>query len=58
MLFLYDFFLTFGSEVRFVWPAKSSFARTAFLLNKYVVIAVLIGTAYGEYIVSNEKETR
>jgi len=43
---LYDCCLTFGSEVRFVWPAKSSFARTAFLLNKYGVIVMLIGTAF------------
>ncbi|KLO09485.1 hypothetical protein SCHPADRAFT_907705 [Schizopora paradoxa] len=46
VLFLYDFCLTFEGEIRFVWPAKSSFARTAFLLNKYVVIIMLIATAY------------
>ncbi|KAH8119509.1 hypothetical protein DFH11DRAFT_1500977 [Phellopilus nigrolimitatus] len=45
VIMLYDHILTFGDEVRFVWHAKPSFAKKAFLANRYLVPAVLIGVA-------------
>ncbi|KAI5115002.1 hypothetical protein M0805_005178 [Coniferiporia weirii] len=39
---LYDHILSFDDEVRLVWQAKPSFAKKAFLLNKYLVPAVLL----------------
>ncbi|KAI5115927.1 hypothetical protein M0805_009863 [Coniferiporia weirii] len=45
VMLLYDHVLSFDDEVRLVWQAKPSFAKKAFLLNKYLVPVVLLGWA-------------
>lgn len=39
--FLYDTFLTFPEEFDLIWRSKASFAKYAFLFNKYIVLGVL-----------------
>ncbi|KLO09487.1 hypothetical protein SCHPADRAFT_943603 [Schizopora paradoxa] len=46
VLLLYDHFLTFDDEVRLVWKARRSFARSAFLFNRYLVACSLIWVAF------------
>ncbi|KAH9839443.1 uncharacterized protein C8Q71DRAFT_831932 [Rhodofomes roseus] len=41
----YDHTLTFADEVRLVWLAPRSLAKYAFLFNRYLVLATLIGVA-------------
>lgn len=42
MVLFYDHLLTFPDECRFVWKAKTSFAKCAFLLNRYAVLSVML----------------
>ncbi|THG95488.1 hypothetical protein EW145_g7948 [Phellinidium pouzarii] len=42
VMLIYDHLLTFDDEVRFVWRAKPSFARRAFLINRYLVLVILL----------------
>ncbi|KAI5120292.1 hypothetical protein M0805_005798 [Coniferiporia weirii] len=42
VILLYDHFLTFYQEVQYIWQAKSSLMKKAFLLNRYLVPSVLI----------------
>jgi len=46
VLLLYDHILTFDDEVRLVWKARRSFARSAFLVNRYLVACALIWVAF------------
>lgn len=39
---LYDHIITFPDEYRFVWKAKQSFVKYAFLLNRYAVPTVML----------------
>lgn len=48
VVLIYDHLLTFSDEVRLVWAAPRSFAKYAYLLNRYLVLAVLLGVAHGE----------
>lgn len=42
VVLFYDHILTLPDEHRFVWKAKASFAKHAFLLNRYVVPSVML----------------
>ncbi|OCH84997.1 hypothetical protein OBBRIDRAFT_839300 [Obba rivulosa] len=43
---VYDHALTFGDEVSLVWTAPHSFAKWAFLVNRYFVLCMQIAVAY------------
>ncbi|THH06515.1 hypothetical protein EW145_g4036 [Phellinidium pouzarii] len=45
IMLLYDQLLTFYDEVELVWKTKSSLAKRAFLVNRYLVPSILIGLA-------------
>lgn len=49
MVLFYDHMATLPDECRFVWQAKPSFAKYAFLLNRYVVPSVMILVLCGKY---------
>lgn len=36
-------------EVKLVWGAPRSFAKHAFLVNRYIVLGCMLAVAYGEY---------
>ena len=42
VVLLYDHIMTLPDEYRFVWKAKASFAKYAFLLNRYIVPCVML----------------
>jgi hypothetical protein len=42
VVLFYDHLITFPDECRFVWRAKPSFAKYAFLLNRYTVPSVML----------------
>lgn len=42
VVLLYDHLITLPDECRFVWKAKPSFAKYAFLLNRYAVLCVMV----------------
>lgn len=42
VVLLYDHLITLMDEYRFVWKARPSFAKYAFLLNRYVVLSVMV----------------
>ena len=42
VVLLYDHIMTLPDEYRFVWKAKPSFAKYAFLLNRYIVPSVML----------------
>jgi hypothetical protein len=42
VVLLYDHLITLPDECRFVWKAKKSFAKYAFLLNRYAVPSVMV----------------
>jgi len=52
VVLLYDHIMTFPDEYRFVWKAKPSFVKYAFLLNRYVVPAMMF------LIISGTSKTR
>jgi len=41
VVLLYDHIITLPEEYRFIWKAKSSFAKYIFLLNRYAVPPVM-----------------
>ena len=52
VVLLYDHIITLPDEYRFVWKANPSFAKYAFLLNRYVVPSVML------LVLSGTSETR
>ena len=46
-MLLYDHLMTLPDEYRFVWKAKKSFAKYAFLLNRYAVPSAMLLTLAG-----------
>jgi len=46
-LALYDHILTFQDEVEYIWGARKWLNKLIFIVNRYIVEAALIGTAYG-----------
>ncbi|CAA7265648.1 unnamed protein product [Cyclocybe aegerita] len=36
VIFLWDYLLTFGMEVRYIWPGKWTFVKIIFLIQRYV----------------------
>jgi hypothetical protein len=42
VVLFYDHIMTLPDEHRFVWKAKPSFAKYAFLVNRYVVPSVML----------------
>ena len=52
VVLLYDHIITLPDEHRFVWKANPSFAKFAFLLNRYVVPSVML------LVLSGMSETR
>lgn len=42
VVLLFDHVLTFGDELLYIWRAPTSFAKCAFLLNRYLVPCVSI----------------
>ena len=46
-LTLYDHILTFHDEVKYIWGARKWLNKLIFVVNRYIVEAALIGTAYG-----------
>ena len=55
MMLLYDYALTLDDEVSLVWEAKRSFARSLFIVVKYLSIFLLVWTAFCE--LSNDSYT-
>lgn len=45
-LVLYDHVLTFPDEVEYIWGARKWLNKLLFLVNRYIVEATLVGTAY------------
>ncbi|KAI0790880.1 hypothetical protein C8Q75DRAFT_806253 [Abortiporus biennis] len=54
VVLLYDHILTLPDEIRLVWPVRRSFAKYAFLLNRYLVLGCVLAVAYEMY--SNNKQ--
>ena len=52
VVLLYDHIITLPDEYRFVWKANTSFAKYAFLLNRYVVPSVML------LVLAGKSETR
>lgn len=48
-ILLYDHVVTFRQEVAYVWKAPNSFAKIAFLVNRYLVPVVLTVCYISEY---------
>lgn len=46
VVLLYDHVLTFVDEVKLIWAAPVSFPKYAFLFNRYLVLACMLGVAY------------
>ncbi|TDL22654.1 hypothetical protein BD410DRAFT_722722 [Rickenella mellea] len=46
VLLLWDHIITIGDEVQLIWSARPSFAKYAFLANRYVVAITLILISY------------
>ncbi|KAI0075354.1 hypothetical protein K474DRAFT_1599946 [Panus rudis PR-1116 ss-1] len=46
VVLLYDHILTFPDEITLVWYSRRSFAKYAFLVNRYLVLASLLVIAY------------
>ncbi|KAI0686846.1 hypothetical protein BC835DRAFT_1378235 [Cytidiella melzeri] len=46
VLLMYDHALTFGDEVSLVWAAPRSFAKYAYLFNRYMVLVCLLAIAH------------
>ncbi|KAK7685325.1 hypothetical protein QCA50_011689 [Cerrena zonata] len=46
VVLLYDHILTFSEEIRLVWHAPHSFAKYAFLFNRYLVLSCLLPVAH------------
>ena len=46
-MLLYDHIMTLPDEHRFVWKAKTSFAKYAFIVNRYVVPSVMLTVLFG-----------
>ncbi|KAG8958265.1 hypothetical protein FRC03_009298 [Tulasnella sp. 419] len=46
-LLFYDHALTFGDEIRLIWPARLSLVKVLFLINRYVTPAFQAYVAYG-----------
>ncbi|VDB96530.1 unnamed protein product [Peniophora sp. CBMAI 1063] len=46
VMILYDHMLTFADEVELIWKAPRSIARTLFLINRYCVPAMVIGSMH------------
>jgi len=44
---LYDHILTFHDEIEYIWGSHKWLNKLIFIVNRYIVEAVLIGTAYG-----------
>jgi len=42
MALLYDYLLTFGEEVEFVWQQRMSLGKILFLLNRYIPMIDLV----------------
>ena len=53
MVLLFDHLITLADEYRFVWKARTSFAKYAFLLNRYAVLCVMVLILPGECIIQN-----
>ena len=49
VVLLYDHIITLPDEYRFVWKANPSFAKYAFLLNRYVVPSVMLLVLSGTF---------
>ena len=47
VVLFYDHLMTLQDEYRFVWMAKPSFAKFAFLLNRYAVPSAMLLTLIG-----------
>ncbi|KAI0042704.1 hypothetical protein FA95DRAFT_1564034 [Auriscalpium vulgare] len=46
VVLLYDFLLTFADEVEYIWKARTTLPKILFLINRYVVPAMLLGSTY------------
>ena len=46
VLLIWDHIITIADEIQLIWPARSSFAKWAFIVNRYLVPSVLIGVAF------------
>ncbi|KAL6310314.1 hypothetical protein BKA93DRAFT_721922, partial [Sparassis latifolia] len=46
VILAYDHVLTFADEVRLVWYVPPSFAKCAFLFNRYLVLCTLLAAAF------------
>jgi len=46
VMLLYDHILTLPAEITLIWKSPLSFAKYAFLLNRYLVPLALIGIAF------------
>ena len=42
VLYLWDFGLTFGDEVQYVWGRKATLATVLFMLNRYLNLMITI----------------
>jgi hypothetical protein len=47
---LYDHFLTFHDEVEYIWGGNNWLHKLIFIVNRYIVEATLVGTAYGSWV--------
>lgn len=42
VLFLWDYFITFGDEIRYVWQEEHSTATWIFVANRYVNLTIAL----------------
>ena len=58
--FIYEFLITFDSEVELFWKGRFSGATVLFLANRYIfLVEILIGlVGYSESLTPNVSQTR
>lgn len=47
-ILLWDHFLTFGDEIRYIWKRPVELSNAVFLFNRYFVEGVMCLSVYGE----------
>lgn len=55
IVLLYDHCLTFEQERQLIWPSRATVVKWALLCNRYLVEVILIATAHGKYLLTNNR---
>lgn len=55
IVLLYDHCLTFEQERQLIWPSRATVVKWALLCNRYLVEVILIATAHGKHLLTNNR---